>query len=383
MNRKPLMPTLLQPRVAVLTLVLLAMLTPMLADQSAPAKVEAEINHLRKSLAAKPDSDPQWKDAKIAIGKVLQQASDDARDGRLYVSLERLSDALGSFRGIERSAEKTDDELLKGGLPGIETELKKARLELAASDQRSRQEAAANFPAVIRALSEKAEGEAANLIEGGRGFAVINDSADADRVNNFSSALYYVGSAEAQSEVAAFYESLGLPRNAAPFPPRSVSPELQRLQERATAAFQPPRSVEHHADFIRLNATLKLAGELDAAQRYAGALYQYLNALQQFGMLDAVAPNAAKQSELKRDIEKMRHELSASKQDSSIAQLFLERAEARLAKSPSPSDDDWKTAAIIVEQVLPAYSAALKSPPPQDRPATAGVTVTLVRWPYT
>jgi hypothetical protein len=378
------MPTLFKPRSAALALVLLAMLTPLRADQGAPAKIQAEIEYLRKSLAAKPDSDPQWKDAKIAIGKTLLQAADDARDGRLYVSLERLSDALGSFRGIERSADKTDEQLLKEGLPGIEASLKRARLELVASDQRTRQEGTANLPSVIRALSEKAEGQAANLIEGGRGFAVINDSAaDADRVNNYSSALYYVGSAEAESEVAAFYESLDLQRHGATFPLRSVSTELQRLQQQTTAAFQPPRSVEHHANFIRLNATLKLAGELDAAHRFAGALYQYLDALQQFGKLDAVAPSAAKQSELKHDLEKLRHELSASEQDSSIAQLFLERAEARLAQSPLPSDDDWKAVGIIVEQVLPAYSAALKLPLPQDHPATAGVTVTLVRWPYT
>jgi hypothetical protein len=364
-------------------LVLLAMLTPLRADQGAPAKIRAEIEYLRKSLAAKPDSDPQWKDAKPEINATLQQAADAVRGGRLYVSLEVLSEALASLRGIERASEKTEDQLVKEGLPGVEAELKKAKLELAASDQHDRQESAERILSIIRALSEKAEGEAEGFIEGGRGFAVINDLAVGDRANYLSSALYYAGRAEAQPEVAAFYETLNLPRNGSPVPLRSLSPELQRLQQQTTAAFQPPGSVEHHADFIRLNATLKLAGELDAAHRYAGALYQYLVAVLQFGKLDAVAPNAAKQSELKRDLENLRQDLSASKQDSSIAQLFLERAEARLAQSPLPSDDDWKAVGIIVEQVLPAYSAALKSPLPQDHPATAGVTVTLVRWPYT
>jgi len=373
------MQSFFQSRPALLLLGLLAMATPKIADQGAPERIKAEIEYLRRSLAAKPDSDPQWKDARPEIEAALQQAADDVHGGRLYASLEALSDALVSFRGFERATKKTGEQLMKDGLPEVETEVKKARVDLAALVQQHGRGASGSAPSVIRALSEKAEGEAANLIEGGRGFAVINDTGD--RANDLSSALYYVGRAEAQSEVAAFYETLHLPRNSAPVLLHSISPELQRLQERTTAAFQPPRSVEHHADFIRLNATLKLAGELDAAERYAGALYQYLVAVQQFGKLDTVAPDAAKQSERRRDLEKMRRELSASTEDSSIALLFLERAEARLAKSPNA--DDWKAAGIIVEQVLPACAAALTSSPPQVHPPLTGVRVTLVRWPYT
>ncbi len=355
------------------------MVTPVITDQGASDKIRAEVEYLRKSLAAKPDSDPQWKDARPEIAAALQEAADNVRGGRLYVSLEALSDALGSFRGFERATEKTEEQLMNEGLPGVETEVKKARVDLAAFVQQYGRRGSGNAPSVIRALSEKAAGEAANLIEGGRGFALINDASD--HANDLSSALYYVGRAEAQLEVAAFYATLHLPRTSAPILLHSISPEMQRLKERTMAAFQPPRSVERHAEFIRLNATLKLAGELDAAERYAGALYQYLVAVQQFGKLDAVAPDTAKQSELKRTLGKMRRELNASRQDSSIALLFLERAEALLAKSPSA--DDWKVVGIIVEQVLPAYAAALTSHPPQDHPAVTGVRVTLVRWPYT
>jgi hypothetical protein len=375
------MKTLSPSRLDKLALVFLAMLTPAVADQGASAKIEAEVEHLRKALDGKPDADPQWKEAKPDIRAALQHAADDARSGRLYVSLEALSEALASFRGFERATEKTEEQLLKDGLPGVEAEVKKARVELAAFDHQNWQESWGNSPVAIRALSEKGEGEAANLISGGRGFAAINDASLGDRANDFSSALYYVGSAEAQSEIAILYETLKLPRNGSLIPLRSVSPELQRLQEQTTAAFQPPRSVEHHSDFISLNATLKLAGELDSSQHFAGALYQYLDAVQQFGMLDAVLPDAAKQSELKRALGKMRDELTTSSQDSSIAQLFLERAETRLTGSPGAKD--WQTAQIVVEQVLPAYVAVLKSAPPQGHPVVAEVTVTLVRWPYT
>jgi hypothetical protein len=350
------------------------------SQRDAPAEIEAEVNLVRKSLAAKSDSDPQWKEPKAAIERTLDQAADDLRGGRLYVSLERLSGALVSFRGLERANGKTDDELLNEGLPGIETEAQKARVELTRSVQDSRQDSSASVPLVVRALSEKAQGEAAGLIEGGRGFALLTGVAS-DRVNNFSSALYYVGNSEGQSEVIGFYKSLNLPRTGVPFALRSVLPELGPLQNRTTAAFKPPQSIEQHADFIRLNATLKQVGELDAANLYAGALYQYLDAVQQFGKLSSATSDAQKQSKLKADVREMRARLGASKQDSSLAQLFLQRAESRLAKSPG--DDDWKTIAAIVEQVMPAYFAMLKPAPLQELPAVAGVTVTLVRWPYT
>jgi hypothetical protein len=349
-------------------------------QRDATVKIEAEVDLLRKSLAAKPDSDPQWKEPKAAIERTLEQAADDNGGGRLYVSLERLSGALVSFRGFERSNGKTDDELLNEGLPGIETEVKKARVELARSVKETREDGSANVPVAVRALTEKAQGEAADLIEGGRGFALLTGVA-ADRVNNFSSALYYVGNSEGQSEAIAFYKSLNLLRTGVPFPLRSVSSELESLQDRATAAFRPPRSIEQHADFIRLNATLKQAGELDAAHLYAGALYQYLDAVQQLEKLGSVTPNAQKQPKLKADVQKMRARVSASKQDSSLAQLFLERAESRLAKSPG--EDDWKTIDTIVEKVMPAYFAMLKPAAVRDHPAVARVTVTLVRWPYT
>ncbi len=373
------MKVLLHPRSVLLVLGMLAILTPAFAEQDASAKIQAEIEHVRKALNAKPDNDPQWKDAKPTIAKALDQSSEDLHAGRLYVSLESLSTAVSSFRANERATDKSDEQLLKEGMPGIEAELKKAKLQLTTLDQRN-QQSSDNVPVVVRALSEKAEDQAIPFLEGGRGFALLNDSPE-NRANNYSSALYYAGTAEGQAEIAAFYETLNLQRRGSALPLRSFLSELQRLQDRVTASFQPPLSVDHHADFIVLNATLKLAKELDANRHYAGALYQYLSAVQRFGSLNAAAPETTKQAEIKNALEKLRKDLSTSEQDSSLAQLFLERAESRLAKSPS--GDDWKTAQVIAEQVLPAYSAALKSAPAQDRPTVPGVTVTLVRWPFT
>lgn len=216
---------------------------------------------------------------------------------------------------------------------------------------------------------------------GAQGFANLNDFEKKNLLDNYVSALYYDGEGKGQAEFSAFCSTLDLPRKVSAFPLHSILPELQQLQTRVVAAYRPPLSFEHHADFIRLNATLKLAGELDAAKLYAGALYQYLDATQQFALFDTAIPAGPKQSRLRKSLQKMSTDLGGSQQDQSIAQLFLERAEAGLARSPDPAG--WVTVETIVEQVLPAYFAVLKASPPSEHQAPAEVTVMLVRWPYT
>ena len=75
----------------------------------------------------------------------------------------------------------------------------------------------------------------------------------------------------------------------------SILPELLALQQKANAAFQPPRSIDLHPRFIALNSTIKLARELDASKSYAGALYQYLEAARHYGMLFMPSVDAAQQ----------------------------------------------------------------------------------------
>jgi len=263
----------------------------------------------------------------------------------------------------------------------IKSQLKTMQIELTAFEKQATQQNWDAAPAAVRALAEKATGQTLNLLEGAHGFAILTDVEKGALSENYASALYYAGESRASAQFNAFCYTLDLPRKPAAFPLRSISPELQQLQTRVMAAYRPPRSVKHHADFIRLNATLKLAGELDAAKLYAGALYQYLDATQQFALLDAAAPAAGEQSRLRKSLQKMSIYLSGSQQDQSIAQLFLERAEAGLTRSPGAAG--WIAVETVVEQVLPAYFAALKASPPSEHRALAGVTVTLVRWPYT
>jgi hypothetical protein len=231
-------------------------------------------------------------------------------------------------------------------------------------------------PAALRALSETSLGRSVPLLDGGRGFAMANGPADG---------LFYVGEARGQAEFARFCGSLPLIRKQPGWQARSLLPELLALQSKADAAFRPPRSIEQHPRFIALNSALKLARELDSAKSYYGALYQYLDAIRHYGMLDPALPDASRQAELKSAIAAEQSRLTSSTRDDSILQLFLERAAAQAAHADgsAPSLDEWRSAEAIVTEVLPAYTAALKPASASEQVGGKTIDVTLVRWPYT
>ncbi len=87
------------------------------------------------------------------------------------------------------------------------------------------------------------------------------------------------------------------------------------------------------------------------------------------------------------EIAEWRTRLRGAREDDSIAELFLERAEARLERGKAgkakPSGDDLKNVAAVVERVLPAYLAVQKPASLENQRASQPITVTLVRWPYT
>jgi hypothetical protein len=345
------------------------------AGQDAASEVRSEIDRLQRTVNDKPAADPGWQRARPELSGLLSRARASLQAGRLYLSLEELARARTTLRALESVKES---RAAKSGMPGFETAWKKTSRELATIDRKAPASARGKAPAAFRALAETAEGQTTVLLQASRSYAEVT-SADAG--------FYYMGEARAAAESARFCASLGAarPLPPLPLPLRSVAPELRRLQERTVAAFTPPRSLQHHGDFIGLNATLKLAGELDGAGLYAGALYQYLDAVQQLGRLDGATPDAAKQAGLRATLAGLRTRLRASPEDDSIAELFLERAEALLGdgKGAAPGADAWTNAAVLAEQVLPAYLSWRQPAPVPNLIAGHPIAVTLVRWPYT
>jgi hypothetical protein len=342
--------------------------------QDAAAQVKSEIERLQQSLKDKPIAIPDIPDLNSEIEGNLTGAASALAAGQLYLSLEglgRAEDHLHGARMLEANA-----DAIKDSLPAFESEWNKASVQLAALDKSARGRDWSHTTAAIRAISEAAQIRAIPLLEGGRGFATATKPKDG---------LFYVGQAQGEAAFAEFVSRLNAPHNAAPASLRSLLPELEALQEKTNAAFQPPRSIDMHPRFIALNATIKAARELDSSRAYAGALYQYLEAVRHYGMLDPAVPDAAKQASLRTALAEELKKVSAAKRDDSIAQIFLERAGGWLNKpeGAAPSPDEWRATQVVLQQVLPAYYAALKPAAPRQQRAGRTATLTLVRWPYT
>jgi hypothetical protein len=347
-------------------------LTASAAAQDAAARVKIKSEQLQTSLGAIPASFPGASDIKSQLSKQLQASRDALRAGRLYVSLEDLASASDTLQGMREVGSRL--EAVK--TTEFEAEWGEASTELTALDQKLRGTKWDNAPAAIRALAETAQGKMIPLLEGGRGFATASGP---------EAGLFYVGQARGEADFAEFCAALKVSRTSAPLPLRSLTSELQKLQAKTNDAFQPPRSIDLHSRFIVLNSALKLAQELDADGLYAGALYEYLVATLQYGLLDAPAVGAARQSNLPAAIAAARAKIESSGRDDSIAELFLERAESEInpASGSRPTPDDWRSADLILSRVLPAYAAALQTPASTAPASAKHVEITLVRWPYT
>jgi hypothetical protein len=358
------------------TLALLFLLVPALAAsaQDASSQIKSEIERLQQSLKDKPVASSDLPNANSIIGDALKGSSAALDTGYLYLSLERLGQAEDFLQGARTVDEKA--ETIKDSLPACEEEWGKASQQLTAFDKTAWQRSWERTPVAIRALAEAAQGRTLPLLEGGRGFASATKPHDG---------LFYIGQALGEAAFADFLHDLKIARKGTPFPLRSFLPELQALQEKTNAAFQPPLSIDMHPRFIALNSTLKFAQELDSSKALAGSLYEYLEAVRHYGMLQASAPDAEKQTELRNRIAAELKNMGASRRDDSIAQIFLERSYGWLNKADgsATAPDEWKAVQVIAEQVLPAYYAALKPGAVLPQRAGRAATLTLVRWPYT
>ena len=367
----------MKPRLfSLFLLVLMGTVSTAFAGQSpAVSEIKAEIARLQQSRKEKPISNKDFADLFSSVGDQLRMASAALDSGQLYLSLEKLGQAEDLLQGARRATDLGPVE--QGGLAVFESEWGKVSLRLTALDKEAHAKNWGRAPLAIRALAEAAQGKATPLLDGGRGFATASGPKDG---------LFYVGQAEGEAEFAKFCASLNVDGKGTASSPRSLLPELQRLQEKTNAAFQPPKSIELHSRFIALNSAIKLAEELDASRFYAGALYSYLEAVRHYGMLDERPLDADQQAHLLRQLPIEHKKLADSSSDDSIAQLFVERAQSYSARddhSAPPTADEWRGAQVIIDHVLPAYYAALRPAAPIARASGKTVDITLVRWPYT
>ena len=132
----------------------------------------------------------------------------------------------------------------------------------------------------------------------------------------------------------------------------------------------------NHPTYIRASAALKQARSLNDHGAFEGALFEYLLSRYLFAPLRGPAEAAATAER----VTAARATLPSA-DDHSIAELFLQFAGEGLA---SDNADLRRGASAVLEDILPAYRAAIApAAPAATATAKAGVTITLVRWPFT
>lgn len=322
-----------------------------------------------------PANDPVWQSLNTETKRELSDAQAALNARYEYLALEDLGKGRENLQAVKYMNDR--EQIAGRDLDAFDQEWKRVHTEVAAHENNAGSRVWGGKPAILRALSESAAARTEPLLQGARAFSKVTD---------IPSSLYYLGEAKSAADFANFCYSLDFPVHGAPLALQSLAGELDALQARVNAAFQPPRSIEKHPQFIRLNASLKLAKELNAAGLYAGALYQYLDAVEWVKAIELPDPDTRSRTQLRSRFDAAEEQLKTSGRDDSIAELFLQKARFLLSvqEGPEPTSENWRLVESLVYEVLPTYvSTVSRTAIPAVSAAKASTRVTLVRWPYT
>jgi hypothetical protein len=353
---------------AVAVIALAAVIAPEGRAVEADAFAE-EIERWSAFLRTHTSTDEIWKQIKEANEAALARTAQAQRDGRRWLALLRFAGvradlSAAAYMGERPAAEHRETQAFEAEWKRMGTVL---RDDLRPPSPDALQDVR---PAAVRALGE------ASLP---RVRVYYDASLEYGRSTTPDSGLFYLGSAQAERDFAAFTRRLSAPTPLKAPGVRGLEGELEALEGEILASYRPPASIDRHREFIGASAAVKEARELQAAGLRYGALLRYLQAVLRAGPLRATGPpDAAATTARLRELEAR---LGQGGVDHSLGRIFLEAAQSDLAEHAA--DGNAATAATVVTDVLPRYFAALGPEPPRAARPEPRVTVTLVRWPYT
>ena len=268
----------------------------------------------------------------------LRSIDEASQSGNLFQAMYQLQHVR-----IELMTEaylKSKSEVEKGGAAAFEVEWKRLGRELTAREKQLVIRGNAQLPAAVRALAESSLTQVQPYYQSGLLYG---------RNTTIGDGLYYLGLARANLDFALFCQQLKFEQPKPAPKLRPIQVPLEALEAAAIKAFQDPSNATKQRRFIEINSTLKMARELQAERRYAGALKTYLDALLAFGTVKMALPNAETTTQLRKRAEELRARLTTAASDQTIGLIYLE-----LALS-AKSEAEMKRAAVIVEQVVPGY----------------------------
>jgi len=332
--------------VAIGTATLLAAQIPSLANRLA-----AEMDTARAGLTANaPD------DQRTAPLARLDRAKRALDAGRVYLAAyltESPWEGAKNFSLVKSSAEITTSEAF----------LKK--WTAMGEPKPTAVPAGKTLPAFVEAVAAVAEARGPITYHASRPYA--------DDGGMFGG-LYYLADSHSVVQFAAMIRSLDWPAAGQRPALRSITGEINAFDMEMTTAYEKMEKA-NHPTYIQASAALKQARTLNDRGQFAGALFEYLLSRYLFAPLRGPAAGDPSTDRIAAS----RGELPAGT-DNSIAEMFLQLAEEQFALG----GDSRRNAASVLDDVIPAYRVAVAPPTSTTTAAaTAQVTITLVRWPFT
>jgi hypothetical protein len=316
-------------------------------------RITAEVDRVRSQISA---SVPE--NQRASLVQRLDRADAALKSGRSYQALyllEAAAEGASAFAFATSSRVQTLDDFVttwtRLGVP---------------KPRNGKPGNLVRVPAVIDAIAEAAEDRGPSTYQASRPYA---EDAGTD------AGLYYLGESRAVMDYAAFIRSLTWSDAGRRPVFRSIAPELSAFDREMTARYETMDRGDHPT-YIRASAALKQARSLDEHGALEGSLFQYLLARYLFAPLRGAAAGDPTRGR----IDAARATLPPG-EDHSIGELFVQFAEEGLS---SDSADLRRGAASVIEDVLPAYVAAIApARPTASSTMNAAVAITLVRWPFT
>lgn len=333
-----------------LAVILINVISSVCLAQDAAKQISAAVGQIEKQLATLKVSD----DLKQQCTNDIADVRSNLKQGRSYLSLYTLRTCQLELASLAYAESKAD--LANKGANAFETEWRQLGNTLTEKEKSLAVQSAKPPPAVITAVADISRIQARPYYQSGRLFALNS---------NLSEGIYYTGRAPANLDFAIFCHTLHFPSPKEPLQTRSVEPELKKLEATALRTYKAADVSTLQSQYNRLNSNLKVAGELNTASMFEGALLKYLESQLYFGMLITTAEREDIQHLRERSNE-VANVLSKQKRDESIGILFSQMAEAALNPkgSAQPSAAQIKRAVVILNIVLPAYFDYVKETRP-------------------
>jgi hypothetical protein len=313
--------------------------------QDAAKQISAITDEVEKQLAT----------LKVSTDLTQQCTNDIAetranlKQGNYYLSLYTIRTCWLELGSQSYAASKA--EVQKKGMDAFEEEWRQLGLALTEKENRLSGPAGKRVTGVALGLAQVSQIQARPYYQSGRLFALNSSLAEG---------LYYLGRAPANLDFAIYARGLNFSEGKSLLTLRSVEPELTKFETAVIRTYKSADVRNQQAQYNRLNSNLKVAGELNRASMFEGALIKYLESKLYFGLIVTTAEKVDLQHLQERSKE-VGKQLKSGKSDQSIALLFWQMSEMALNPAKSlPTEAQIKRAAVILDSVLPSYFDYMK-----------------------